>query len=93
MSESKWNLFSQPTNVSSSSSAAVANVSITTLLKEAESLFQQAQKYREEMDKLPATETATKQLYEKLILEYLQRARSLSTAVTTSTSVLSSGSK
>lgn len=68
-----------------STSTATANVSLAALLSEAQSLYQQAQKYREEMEKLPADDPR-RPLYEQTILDLLARARHLSTTVTSTAS-------
>lgn len=65
-----------------STSTSTANTAIGTMLSEAESLYRQAELYREEMDKLSEGDPQ-RPVYEKLILELLARARSLSTKVST----------
>lgn len=63
----------------------MANTSIATLLDEAQSLYQQAQQYREEMNKLPEGNEG-RVVYEKAILDLLTRARSISVKVTNTAS-------
>ena len=63
-------------------STSSANASLGLLASEAESLYAQAKRYREEMDKLPAEDTS-RAVYEKTILDLLARARNLSSSVIT----------
>ena len=67
---------------STSSSTAAANISLTTLASEAQSLYEQARRYREEMEKLPAGDPR-REVYEKTILDLLERARKMSETLTT----------
>ena len=68
-----------------SSSTATANVALTTLMSEAQSLYAQAEKYRKEMENLPANDPQRK-VYEQVILDLLSRAQSLSLTVTSTAS-------
>lgn len=55
------------------------------LSSEADSILEQAKKYREEMEKLPANDPG-RAIYEKVIRDLLDRSRNLSTVVTSSAS-------
>lgn len=67
------------------STSTTANVSLGALASEAQSLYDQAKKYREEMEKLPPGDTR-REVYEKTIRDLLARARSLSVTVTNTAS-------
>jgi hypothetical protein len=62
--------------------------SLNILASEADSLLDQAKKYRAEMDALPAGDPR-REVYDKMIRDLLERSRRLSNAVTTSTSTSS----
>ena len=68
-----------------STSTVSANVSLGLLSSEAHSLLDQARKYRQEMEALPQDDPR-RPVYEKLILDLLERSRKLSVTVTTSAS-------
>jgi hypothetical protein len=66
--------------------ASIANTSSTALnflASEADSLLEQARKYRAEMEAL-APDDPRREVYEKMILDYLERSRRLSSAVAVS---------
>jgi hypothetical protein len=68
------------------SNFAASSSALRALASEAESLLNQAKKYREEMEALPKTPEgdAQRQIYEKMIRDLLERSRRLSVTVTTS---------
>ncbi len=68
------------------SNFATSSSALRVLASEAESLLNQAKKYREEMEALPknAEFEAQRQIYEKMIRDLLERSRRLSETVATS---------
>lgn len=68
-----------------STSTATANISLGILNSQAKDLYEQARRYREEMDKLPPNDPQ-RATYEKIILDLLTRARHLSSTVTNTAS-------
>jgi hypothetical protein len=69
----------------SNSVSTTATTSLTLLSSEAASLLDQAKKYREMMDGLPA-EDPKRQIYEAIIRDLLERSNRLSSFVVTTTS-------
>lgn len=62
-----------------------ANTTLNILSSEADSILDQAKKYRAEMDALPPNDPR-REVYEKMIRDLLERSRKLSIVVTSTAS-------